>query len=157
MAAMPLSGVAYHRCCVNFGQPWCIFEKQHGYPVRVPKARSVPSWSWSKLRRWRVTITWFGCWKYCLVIKSSDIWAGKALKAMRSKWSAKSMSPVISTIFSSEYINSTAEHNSEPCVGLFPCKASSPPYMPCGCPWNRRISRKPSLTASIYFRSVSCW
>ena len=28
MAAMPLSGVAYHRCCVNFGQPWCIFEKQ---------------------------------------------------------------------------------------------------------------------------------
>ncbi len=29
-AAKPLSRVAYHKFCVNFGQPWCMFEVQQG-------------------------------------------------------------------------------------------------------------------------------
>ena len=48
-AATPLSTVAYHKCCTNFGHPWCRLELQQGYPVSVPKRLSVPSWGVEKL------------------------------------------------------------------------------------------------------------
>lgn len=50
--------------------------------------------------------------------------------------------PVIWLISSRENIDAAIAHSVVPYVGLLPCIASSPPYIPCDCPWNCRTAPK---------------
>ena len=119
----PRPGVRIHRCATNFGQPWCMFAVQQpkfgSRPYRFDSGPLVVQ-PWSGLI---VHCTWLTCWSYWCDHMSGENVAGSALKATRSRRSAKDGSPNTENRCSSEYMNSTTAQSSVPWSGFLPGQA----------------------------------
>src|SRR4029077_19827798 len=119
------------RLAANLGHPWWKLA------VQQPKFGSRPKRFDSgplvvQGLRCRLHSTWLGSWSYWWAHMSSVKAPGRALKASRSSRSPSAGSPRMASDCSSENMDSTTEHNSEPCEGSRPAKCSSHENIPFG-------------------------